>query len=67
MINDKLKMKAVPCGRMFDAFGEQIKQIRRIDRHGGDFLLFAAGVYLSMLHKDATPSFHYSIIPSFPL
>jgi hypothetical protein len=31
------------------------------------FPLFAAGVYLSMFHKDATPSFQYSNIPTFQL
>jgi hypothetical protein len=41
MINDKLKTEAVPCGRMFDALGEQIKQIGGIGRA---FLFFAAGV-----------------------
>jgi hypothetical protein len=30
MINDKLKTEAVPYGPMFDAFGEDIKQIDRV-------------------------------------
>jgi hypothetical protein len=34
----------VPFGQDFNAFGEQIKLIRRIDRPGGVFLFFAEGV-----------------------
>jgi hypothetical protein len=37
MINDKLKTEAVPCEHMFYAFGEQIKQTRRIAKPGGLF------------------------------
>jgi hypothetical protein len=48
-------------------WNNEIKQWGKVNNCSPSFSLFAAGIYLPMLHKGAIPSFHFSNIPTFPL